>query len=426
MEKKLNNEGINEKSIKTKKYKNYCCLLCSEIPEILNFNEIENKILLKCHNHGEKIVDIHDYLNSISQKSDKYNDKKENKCIKHNIPFELYCKTCEMNLCLKCNNENNSHLNHIKYKNEDVYPNINEITLITNRINIFINEKNKLLKKLEILNDKIILYETILHSIENEKNNFIKNINVKHIIYGKEINLPKIFKDTPNIPIPKINKEILSKIINNKTLELMKEKKTLSLLYKNSGNEFLFSLFNNHLNDIIKENNFQMLEDISFLDANIIKNLQIINLKGNKIKSINFLSHQNLNNLEFLCLNDNEIKDISPLKDLNFPLIKQLYLSKNKITSIKVFEEIKMRNLQILWLSDNNIKSIEPFKKSYLQKLEKLGLNKNKIENIGVFKQIKCPLLIELYINDNDINYEIKENKEVILYLEEKIEDFYY
>ena len=421
MEIKTNNEIE-----KYKKYKNYCCPLCPKIPEILNFNEIENKILLKCHDHGEKIIHIHDYLNSMSQILDSNTEKNDYKCIKHNTPFELYCKTCEMDLCLKCNKESKSHLNHIKCKNEDIYPNRNEITLMTNRINIFLNEKDKLLKKLENLNDKIILYKTIIHGIENEKNNYIKNVNIKHIIYGKEINFPKIYKDTPVVPVPNIKKVNINEILNKESLDLIKQKNNLSLLYKKAGDEFIFSLFNNSLNDIIKENNIQILEDISFLDTSVIQNLEIINLKGNRIQTIDFLSKHNFPKLEFLCLNDNEIKDISPLKEMNAPLIKQLYLSKNKINCIKVFEEIKMKDLQILWLSDNEIASIEPFKNAKLQKLEKLGLNKNKINDIKAFKQIKCPILIELYINDNDIDYEIPENQAILNYLEGKIEDFYY
>ena len=68
----------------------------SEDSGILNYNKIENKILLKCRDHGEKIIHIHDYLNSISQILDNNTAQKEYKCIKHYASFELYCKTCEI------------------------------------------------------------------------------------------------------------------------------------------------------------------------------------------------------------------------------------------------------------------------------------------------------------------------------------------
>ena len=169
------------------------------------------------------------------------------------------------------------------------YPNRNEITLMANRINIFLNEKDKLLKKLENLNDKNIIYKTIIHGIENEKNNYIKNVNIKHIIYGKEINFPKIYKDTPVVPVQNIKKINFNEILNKESLDLIKQKYNLSLLYKKAGDEFIFSLFNNSLNDIIKENNIQILEDISFLNTSVIQNSEIINLKGNRIQTFDFL-----------------------------------------------------------------------------------------------------------------------------------------
>ena len=420
--KNLNKNSLYEIPIK---YNNYCCPLCIEIPEILFFNENNNNIILKCQKHGKKTISLHIYLESISKILNTTKIKKSNICTKHNMPFILHCKNCDINLCNKCNTENNKHLYHIKYKNDDIYPNSNEISYITNRINNFVIEKNKLIKRLENINDKIILYKTILSGIEKDHSNYYKNINLKHLIYGEDINLTKIYKDPP-IPIPDIKKLNLDEIINKEFLDLIKVKKEINLLNKKTGNEFIYSFFNNSLNDIIKEYNIKIKEDISFLNANIFKNLKTINLKGNKIVSINFLSKSNFANLEFLSLNDNSIKDIEPLKNMNLPLIKQLYLSKNIINSIKAFENIKMNNLQILWLSDNNIISIDPFKNSHLEKLERLGINKNKINNIKVFKYAKFPLLMELYINDNDINFEIQENLEIIKILEGKIEDFFY
>ena len=407
------------------KYNNYCCPFCIEIPEILSFNENNNSLLLKCQNHGVKPINLHSYLESMSKILNSSQNNNNNICPNHNMPFILHCKNCDINLCNKCNTENNKHLNHIKYKNVDVYPNSNEITFINNRINFFLEEKNKLIKRLENINDKIVLYETILGGIEKDFSNYYKNINLKHLIYGEDINLTKIYKDPP-IPIPDIKKLNFDDIFNKEFLNLIKNKKEINLLNKKTGNEVIYSFFNNSLKDIFKDNNIKIKEDISFLNANIFKNLKTINLKGNNIVSLNFLSKSNFQNLEFLSLNDNNIKDIEPLKSMNAPLIKQLYLSKNMIGSIKAFENIKMKNLQILWLSDNNIVSIEPFKNSHLEKLEKLGINKNKINNIKVFKYAKFPLLMELYINDNEINFENKENLEIIIKLENKIEDFFY
>lgn len=421
--------NINEKNIETpNKFKTYSCPCCSNIPEILYFDEVYNNISYKCskcNENRETIINIHSYLKSMSKILNSSKIENRNMCNAHNMPYELYCKTCELNMCYICYKENKNHLYHIKYKNTDIYPNNNEKTFLKNKINIYIEEKIKLLKKLEIINDKITFYEMILNGIKKQSNNYYKNINVKHLIYGLDINITKIFKDTEN-PIPEIKKLKLNEIINKKMLDSIKDKRELYLLNNNLGEDFIFSLFNNSLIDIIKENNIQILEDISCLDRKILKNLKVINLKGNKITSLNFLTNSNFPNLEFLSLNDNNITNIEPLKEMNSPLIKQLYLSKNKINSIKIFEDIKMNNLQILWLTENNISSIDSFKESNLNKLEKLGINKNKIKNINVFKYAKFPLLMELYINDNDIDFTIPETIEIIKLLENKIEDFFY
>lgn len=415
-----NIEIMNNKS----KYYNYCCPFCSTIPEILNYNENDNNILLKCKNHGKNLINIHDYLKSIDKAINTYEVNDDNFCMKHQLNFSLYCKTCETNLCYKCNNENKEHLNHIKYKNEDFYPNSNEIALIMNKINIYINEKSKLLQKLENLNDKIKFYDTIINAIQKGTTNFYKNINVKHVIYGENVILDKLYKDKPITK--KKNQLKLNDIINKQSIDLIKNQYELNLLYKKVGDDFLFSLFNNTFLDFIKQNGDIIREDISFINTNFLQKMKILNLKGNKIESLNFLSNKIFYNLELLNLNDNDIKTIEPLKEMNAPLIKQLYLSKNKINSIKPLEEIKMNNLQILWLSDNNIISIDSFKNCNLRKLEKLGINKNKINNIKVFKYTKFPLLLELYINDNNIDFELPENKEIVELLEKKIEDFFY
>ena len=417
-----NKPTINQNKIEEES-NTYCCPYCPKIPEILNFNEVDNNILFICPQHGQKTITIHDYLESMNQVLKSTKVIEESECSIHNSSFYIYCKTCEMNLCIKCN-QNKIHLNHIKYKIYDVYPNSNEITLLTNKMNLYKEEKNKILKKLENINDKIKFYDMILNSIYSEKSSYLRSINLKHLIYGPDIDLARISQDINYNPQTKNNNIKYNTFINDNMIDLLDKKKELNLLYKMTGEEFLYSIFNNSLIDIIKENNIKLKRDITFLNSFSLDKLKKINLKGNKINSLYFLSNKKFGNLEFLCLNDNDIKSIDSLNLMNAPLIKELYLSKNKIDSIKVFEEMKMNNLQILWLSDNNITSIDSFKNSNLIRLEKLGINKNQIKDISVFKYTKFPLLKELYINDNNIDYEL--NKEIIEKLEKKIDDFYY
>ena len=414
-----------DNSLKTKNnnHINYCCPFCPKTPEILYFNEIDDSILFICPEHGKKKMDIHEYLELMPKVLDSSKNIEDKNCKIHNESFILYCKNCEMNICNKCS-QDKSHLNHIKYKIEDIYPNNYEITLIANKMNIFIEEKNKLLNQLEKISDKIKFYDIIIKSIEKETSSYLRNINVKHLIYGQDIDLTKAVHDTNNISPTVINKLNLDKIINDKMLSLIKNKGELNLLNNEEG--VILHIFNNSLMDIIKDNNIKLRIDINFLKSYNLENLKIINLKGNKIKSLKFLSNKKFNNLEFLGLNNNDIMSIDPLIQMEAPLIKELYLSKNKIDSINALEKIKMKDLQILWLSNNNIISIDSLKKSNIRKLERLGLNKNKISDISVFKYAKFPLLIELYLNDNNIDFDSNINKEIIDKLETKMEDFYY
>ena len=206
----LDKNIINNRPLK---FDNYCCPFCLEIPEIIKFDEIDNNISFKCSNHGPNIINIHLYLEMISKLLASPKNENKNICNKHNKINKIYCKTCEMNLCINCLNENKKHLNHLKFKIADIYPNANEVTFISNKINIFLNEKEKLIKKLENLNNKIIFYSTILNGIEKDSTNYFKNINVKHLIYGEDINIKKIYKETPG-PILNIKKIKIDEIFN--------------------------------------------------------------------------------------------------------------------------------------------------------------------------------------------------------------------
>ena len=85
----------------------------------------------------------------------------KNKCSQHkNEPYVYYCFTCEENLCQKCIKElEKQHENHIKYNIESLRPNNNEILLVKNKINIYLEKKNEYLKIIKNLDDKISFYD---------------------------------------------------------------------------------------------------------------------------------------------------------------------------------------------------------------------------------------------------------------------------
>ena len=406
------------------KYDGYSCPYCTNLPEILNFNETNGEIKFKCKKHGENTLGIQEYLGNM-QNITLSELKTKNKCHEHNNEnFSNYCITCDKNICQKCLI---AHEEHIKYKLENLRPNNNEILLIKNKLSTYLKEKTELMKKLKFLEDKINFIDVLINSFEKLKPNFYLNINIKHLLYGENINLDEIVKEfkmkSGELAI-EIKKKAFEDFIKDNFLEATKGMDKLFLKDKDLGNSLI--------NDIIKgiENStiFKILKFGKKIqnpnEIISIKNIKFLNLRGNKISNIDFLLNKDFGSLEILSLNNNEIESIDIFKEVNFPLLRELYLSKNKISSIDSLSELKSKKLQILWLSENNITSIEPLEKMKFPQLRKLGLNKNKINNINIFKKVKFPQLFELYINDNEFN--LDEFYEVIENLSLKVREFYY
>ena len=411
------------------KYDSYCCPYCTNLPEILNFNEGNGTIKFKCKKHGEKILDIQDYLENMQKFVSVSELNSKNKCSQHkNESYIYYCLTCGESLCQKCIKEfEKNHENHIKYNIESLRPNNNEILLIKNKIGIYLEKKNEYMKKIKYLDDKIIFFDTLINTLEKQRPNFLLNINIKHLLYGEKINLDEIVKDfkiKTGQSFVESKKEIFDEFVKNNFLKSTQGMNQLTLIDKHLGDEFINELFKG----IEKTTVFKILKfggKISSPKEVIeIKNIKLLNLRGNKLSNINFFTGKDFSSLEILSLNDNEIESISLLKNINFPLLKELYLAKNKINSIDVLSQLKIKKLQILWLSENNINSIEVLEKVDFPQLRKLGLNKNRIQNINVFKKTKFPQLFELYLNENE--FEINDFYELIEKLSDKIKEFYY
>ena len=114
----------------------YSCPFCSSLPEILQYNEGNNTIKIKCKKHGENTLEIREYLEKINNWENTSEIKLNNKCNIHNDKYSFYCKNCEENICNKCMKESKKHENHIKYELNSLRPNNTEISLIKERINI--------------------------------------------------------------------------------------------------------------------------------------------------------------------------------------------------------------------------------------------------------------------------------------------------
>jgi len=406
------------------KYDSYTCPYCSALPEILNFSEINNTIKFKCKKHGENTLLIQDYLEKMINWVSISELKSKNKCPSHNEIFAFYCKYCEENICQKCLKESSKHENHIKYNIASLNPNNNELFLLKEKISIWLEKKDELNHQIKNLNDKITFYDALINSYERQSSNYLLNINLKHLVFGEKLNQDLI----KNAEFIKFNteKSLFEDFIKGNFLEATEGLNKFNLIEKKISDKYI--------NDIMKgiEDNtiFRILKFSgkikSAKEMIELKNIKILNLRGNQISNINFLGQKNFPNLEILSLNNNEINSIDTFKNVNIPNIKEIYLSKNNISNIDILKELNITKLKILWLSHNKINSIEVLDKVKFPQLIKLGLNKNKINDIQVFakKRAKFPQLFELYLHDNE--FDTRAFFEIIKTLYKRLREFYY
>ena len=146
-----------------------------------------------------------------------------------------------------------------------------------------------------------------------------------------------------------------------------------------------------------------------------LKNLNILNLSGNKISDLgsieklyeitalnlsgnNIVDLKQINNLtkiKWLNLQFNNISDISTV--FNLKQIRKLYLDNNEITAIAGISRLTF--LKDLSLESNKIKDIKPL--SYCIQLQKIDLSHNRISSIASL--LKLEMIEELNISRNRI-----------------------
>jgi internalin A len=119
--------------------------------------------------------------------------------------------------------------------------------------------------------------------------------------------------------------------------------------------------------------------------------LEVMRLKGNKIKDVSILNE--LINLKILNLEVNEISDISTLKELKN--LSELWLFKNQISDISAIKELK--KLSRFSLSNNNSSDIPILNE--LKGLVELNLAANQITDITALKGLVSLRRLNLEVN---------------------------
>ena len=199
----------------------------------------------------------------------------------------------------------------------------------------------------------------------------------------------------------------------------------------------------NIVKDVIKIGKFSLLSKrIKKKNEDYFKNIEIINLESQNIRSLNYFSKlKDLNNLRELSLNENCIDSIKFLLKCSFlnnlrvldlsrnnlgesnikyfqkflkkgQLInlEELYLHQNMFQSFSLFDFIQFPKLKILYLGLNLFKnnpknSVDENKLYNFSNLEKMGLNSVfRKDNIGLLKNMNLVSLKQLYLHNNEID----------------------
>lgn len=398
-------------NIKLEKMGQYTCDNCHEIPKIINTNIDKKTILIKCKNHGQKELNLRDYIvNSLKYNPGNWKCTKcENiqkitkelfkycecgfvfceNCFKvhrskdhtnansiDSDKYYLYCKNpehfgtkytgycfdCSDNFCENCEKE---HKNHSKVKNSNMEIDFKEIEKIRNL--------NRQYRSLITYYESLIrLNNLIIYSYEKNRGNYCNLYNINRIINNiKRKDILSTFKDN-KIEDNYYNQEIVSG-------------------EKNSN-------FNNYINDLYSQD----LKEDETIEIKIDnKNFNNLDLK--------ILTHIPLYNLKMLNLDNNGITKIDFLENAEFPELIVLSLKNNAIEDISVFEKIKFEELQGLLLNNNNINDISVFGKIKLKQLRLIDLRNNKIEKIDIFEKYgedQLNVLECIYLSGNkfDIN----------------------
>ena len=466
-------DSDNEKPKEILPKDSYVCPQCSMSPRFLSIEE--GNVKLKCQTHGVLTIPIQKYLTDMSTNSyinflcdfckknyqkgflsnkDKifkycFDCKKKicwqcieqhkalehknicpvnklnEKCEKHNgKDYILYCHDCHKNICIECNSEE-EHKTHKKELLEDIEPSREEIKSLKIKREDLVNIKKEIQKQLDNINNTIYLYDTIINTFQEHKNNYYHIENVNELIEiikikdkDKEINdLKAQIEDL--LSRDDLQNGYLSKLNSKYNAELTEQDietgEEICLNCKNIDDEGLKILCQINFKSIkvlhLSDNNISNIEPLATAPFRQLKELYLF---GNNISNIEVLKSVPFKTLEKLNLGGNNIEDISVFSKVPFRKLKVLELWENNISNIDVLAEVPFKRLRELSLSNNKIKDLKALEKVSLRRLEKLSLHDNLITNINVLTEIQFKRVQRLYFENNKVDYSLEQNKKVI------------
>ena len=221
-------------------------------------------------------------------------DNKDYICYIHNKAYTKFCETCKLNICLSCEALHNEH------KTIEIIPDLELITYnmdkLREKINIFNNSLENIIKKLKKVMENFEIYYKIYNNIYN---NYEKKKRNYELYYNMgEINVDDILND-----LSKINKEF-----NNSR----KIRNILNIYNKMNNND----LNNNEINIIykVKDNKKVRLFGTEFVNNNKYKCQYIFEDKEFELNThFNIHSNYDKDKIEIKLIGINDINDISCL-----------------------------------------------------------------------------------------------------------------
>lgn len=378
----------------------YTCNECSEIPKIIDSNISKKTIIIKCKKHGQKEINIRDYLiNSLNYNPNNWKcansehiQKTSNSLFKYCECGKVFCEQCYtlhksvsghkqsidsdkyflyckkighfderfVGYCYECNDNyckicENDHIKHSKMQLNTMEVGKKEIDKL--------QKLNKEYRSLITYYESLIkLNNLIIHSYENNRDNYYNLFNINSIISNaNRNNLIEKENYYQSISPGENNKNIIN-YINNLYAQNLNEEETFEIKIDNKS-------FNNF--------------DLKILTQIPLNNLKILELDNNNITKIDCLEYAKFPELVVLSLKNNSIEDISVLGRVNFEELQGILLSNNNITDINIFERIKFKKLRLIDLRNNRIADISVFQymdKKIINTLECIYLNNNKFD----------------------------------------------
>ena len=314
------------------------------------------------------------------------------KCFKHNKLYEMFCMTCNNNICGDCEEE---HKGHKKVFFKEIKSKINDIKKITNladETKNLINEyKNELIRIKSIINnfidftvDNNISYFKIIDYVLNPSNSidYMNYHSIKNILYIYDLN--KVFKRTIN--------DFINSSFKNKTKAILeqfdKKKSELLITYKNEPVDGKIKLFdksfvNNNKNIcylILNDKKIELSGNIEVPPDSTKENIKIRLIREKTLKDIScmfyecksllriensdFFDNNEIVNIRCMFANCESLEYIPILSNINTLNIKDIrYLfykcsSLKEVPDISNWSTINITDMTGLFCSCKSLKSL--------------------------------------------------------------------